>query len=217
MDQLVSALKTNDKSEGVFLLFGVFLEDPITTEDKEWLKACGISERIKYFQAMENRELDVIKNLLIAVETSNDHKELIATTKWILIGLGMMNYIESLVLTHKGKEPLLTFLQGDISTKSTEQTPILVDRVVKPSTSVLTPNLISAVGQRTIRLAPKVITGLGTGYIEKLKEKFNITTVNELINLNPDTIASIRGITAAKAKSWIDEGKKLLQTPSLLE
>ena len=217
LDQLVSALKTNDKSEGVFLLFGVFLEDPITTEDKEWLKACGISERIKYFQAMENRELDVIKNLLIAVETSNDHKELIATTKWILIGLGMMNYIESLVLTHKGKESLLTFLQGDISTKSTGQTPILVDRVVKPSTSVLTPNLISAVGQRTIRLAPKVITGLGTGYIEKLKEKFNITTVNELINLNPDTIASIRGITAAKAKSWIDEGKKLLQTPSLLE
>lgn len=55
------------------------------------------------------------------------------------------------------------------------------------------------------------IKGLAEGNIKKLKDNLNINTVNELVSLNPDTIASIPGISAKKAKDWIEEGKKVLE------
>ena len=62
-----------------------------------------------------------------------------------------------------------------------------------------------------IPLVQGLISGLGDGYIKKLKDLFNITTVNNLIESDPDRIAQIPRVKPARARQWIEKGKQILQ------
>ena len=196
IDQIASALKSTKSSEGVYLLIGDFKDDPFKSEDKEYVKNLGVLDRIKIFSISEKNDVNQIVRLMSVVETTNDQKELKAVCNWVILLLGLTKHIDKLLQEHKGVD---NSLMRFVKKQSVDE-----DGKEKP------PKTISR-DQMKVHLQPGKIKGLAEGNIKKLKDNLNINTVNELVSLNPDTIARIPGISAKKAKDWIEEGKKVLE------
>ncbi len=206
LNQLASQLKHFKNSKGVYLLFGSYDDDPILDEDKPWLVDCGALNHIKVFKISKGKELEELRRLLSAVdvETNAERKKLIASCKWILSFFNFLPYIAELQANHKGaiEEPIVEAFEPvitqPVSGSATEQNP---PKVSQNTSSV----------EFKIKLADKVISGLGTGWISKLKDEFNIETINDLIKYNADTIAKIKRISPRMARGWIEEGKRILE------
>lgn len=211
LDQLISPLVKNNNSKGIYLLFGVFDEDPIREEDKQWLMRCDVYDRIESFQITDRRELDSIKGLIATLEVPSTTKELKAACKWILELLGLQKYINELEVNHKGK--ISDVPQSEQQT--TEIIPNLLNREPEIERTK-EQELNKRIHQVTIPLNPGLIKNLGSLRVDKIKKALNISTINELVRLNPDEIAKIKGFSARNAKEWIAGGNKLLEGPNLL-
>lgn len=206
LNQLASQLRHFNDSKGVYLLFGSYDDDPILETDKLWLKDCGVLDDIKIFKIPKGKELEELKRLLLAVdiETRTERKKLIAACRWVLSFLNLLPYIAELQVKHKGEveEPIIEafkpVMAQSVSGSATEQNP--------PEVSQNTSSV-----EFKIKLADKLISGLGTGWIGKLKDEFNIETINDLIKYNADTIARIKRISPRMARGWIEEGKRILE------
>lgn len=206
LDQIAAPVATYENSVGIYLLFGKYSDSPVKEEDFLWLKGCKVEDKIKYFHLNDPNILNSIKMLVYAVETSNDSQELVAACKWILKLMKVLDYLDEIAKDHKGivkSRKSLTQYLSIPPDKTTPQKTSPIATATVPQKFVNTTNIIP--------LVPKKIKGLGTGFIDKLKAELGIKTVNKLVETNPDTIATIRNISAKRAKEWIEEGKMLIR------
>lgn len=202
LDQIISSLMVNKNSCGVFLLFGTYSEDPVREDHKGWLEMCEVNERIKYFILNDLTELEFVKRLILGTESTNDNNELYAACQWILGIMGVSLYFNELSKIHIGNVEPKTRLHRYFS--STPGSAPASESQPRASST-------TEESERIIRLTKGLISGLGSISIEKLKKFLNITTVNQLITTNHDTIAGLDNVSPKQAKSWIDQGNSLLK------
>lgn len=187
-------------------MFGKYSDSPVKEEDLLWLKECKVEEKIKYFHLNDQNILNSVKMLVYAVESSNDSQELLAACKWILKLMKVSDYLDDISKDHKGKvtprKSLTQYLSIPPDSSSQQKTSPIATATI-PQKFANTTNIIP--------LVPKKIKGLGRSFIDKLKVELDIKTVNKLVETNPDTIATIRNITAKRAKEWIEAGKVVIR------